>query len=135
MKHPKLLSYYTEDKISKILDNNGAFFAFSNKQFKEKKKEGIKYCQLSSGLIAPKENAKSIYEEIEKAHIEAVKQDLKDNSVKSIIFRDCANLELQFSYDGLNEITEYLKQYPISKDTIEKYYKEYIQYCIKNDLY
>ncbi|WP_456303359.1 DUF7659 family protein, partial [Vibrio lentus] len=38
----------------------GAFFAFSNKQFDEAKKEGVKYASLGMGLICPVDNAKQL---------------------------------------------------------------------------
>ena len=54
----KYLNDYTQDKINDVIKSNGGFFAFSNKQFEENKKDNIKYCQLYSGLIVPKNKAK-----------------------------------------------------------------------------
>ena len=42
----KYLNDYTQDKINDVIKSNGGFFAFSNKQFEENKKDNIKYCQL-----------------------------------------------------------------------------------------
>jgi len=41
---------------------HGAFFAFSNEQFNEQKKDGVEYTHLFSGLIAPKNTAKELLE-------------------------------------------------------------------------
>ena len=130
----KYLNDYTQDKINDVIKSNGGFFAFSNKQFEENKKDNIKYCRLYSGLIVPKNKVKKILNSIDKITENGIKQDLKENSIKDIVFRDCANLELQFSYDGLNQIIDYLKYYPIKKDTIKKHYSEYITYCVENNL-
>ena len=130
----KYLQNYSEEKINKTIKNNGGFFAFSNKQFNENKKDGIIYCRLYSGLIVPKNKADYIIKQIDKISKKAIKQDIKENGIKNIIFRDCKNLELQFSYNGIEEIMNYLKDYNFNKKDIEKYYNKYITYCIKNDL-
>ena len=130
----KLLKYYTQDKIDKTIKNNGGFFAFNNKQFNENKKEGVIYCSLYGGLIVPKNKADYILKQIDLISKKAIKQDIKENGIKNIIFRDCSNLELQFSYNGIEEIIDYLKDYNFNKKDIEKYYSKYIKHCIKNDL-
>tara|TARA_Y100001963_G_C6647592_1_gene384093 strand:+ start:412 stop:810 length:399 start_codon:yes stop_codon:yes gene_type:complete len=130
----KLLKYYTQDKIDKTIKNNGGFFAFNNKQFNENKKEGVIYCSLYGGLIVPKNKADYILKQIDLISKKAIKQDIKENGIKNIIFRDCSNLELQFSYNGIEEIIDYLKDYNFNKKDIEKYYNKYIKHCIKNDL-
>ena len=47
----------TTDYLTPILEANGAFFAFSQSQFDEQKKEGVIYVSMGAGLICPKENA------------------------------------------------------------------------------
>lgn len=39
----KTLNDYTDTLTSKLFADNGAFFAFGNKQFDEQKKEGVKH--------------------------------------------------------------------------------------------
>jgi hypothetical protein len=56
-----------KDKISQVLNNNGAFFAFSDKQFNEQKKDNIKYVSMGAGLICPKENADKLDKELTQA--------------------------------------------------------------------
>ena len=131
----KYLQNYSEEKINKTIKNNGGFFAFNNKQFNENKKEGIIYCRLYSGLIVPKNKAKQIISQLDKISKKAIEQDIKENGMKKIVFRDCENLELQFSFSGISEIIDYLKDYNFNKNDIEKYYNKYINYCIKNDLF
>ena len=131
----KYLSSYTEKPISKLIKEQGGFFAFNNKQFEESRQEGIEYVRLYAGFIAPKENAKAIYDGIEKITKDGIKQDMKDHTIKQIIFRECSNYELQYQHDGFSEIVEKLADYPISKEDIGKYYNKFIQHCIENDLY
>lgn len=66
-----------DEKISLVLKTNGAFWAFSNKQFDEQKKEGIKYVSMGQGLICPKENAHKIGAEIDQCCKE-IKQEEKE---------------------------------------------------------
>lgn len=55
----KSATSYTEKQFSELLDKTGSFFAFSNKQFCEKKKEGIKYVNIGAGLITANVECKS----------------------------------------------------------------------------
>ena len=130
----KYLSNYTEEKTSKTLKENGAFFAFSNKQFNENKKEGVKYVRLYSGLIAPEENVKKILNELDKINKEGIKQDIKENSIRNIIWREFQNFECQFEMNPERAL-ESLEDYPITKERINKEFKKYYNYCIKNDMY
>ena len=130
----KYLENYSEEKINKIIKNNGGFFAFNNNQFNDNKKEGVIYCRLYGGLIAPKNKADYIISQIDLISKKAIKQDIRENGIKNIVFRDCSNLELQFSYNGICEIIDYLKDYNFNKKDIEKHYNNYIEHCIKNDL-
>ena len=134
-KKMKYLEDYNKNEINNIIKKNGGFFAFNNDQFNKNKKDGVKYCRLYSGLIVPKNKVDYILKKIDKATKKAIKQDINDNGIKKIVFRDCSNLELQFNYDGLNEIISYLKDYNFNKKDIKKYYDQYIKYCIKNDIY
>ena len=47
----------TTDYLTPILEANGAFFAFSQSQFDEQKKEGVIYVSMGAGLICPKAKA------------------------------------------------------------------------------
>ena len=54
-----------DEKISKVLNDNGAFWAFSDKQFNEQKKEGVKYVSMGAGIICPKDNVKKLIDEMD----------------------------------------------------------------------
>ncbi|MGR5097050.1 DUF7659 family protein, partial [Vibrio maritimus] len=45
----KYLSDYTQEKQTALFNETGAFFAFSNQQFDEAKKDGVKYCRITMG--------------------------------------------------------------------------------------
>ena len=130
----KYLNDYTQDAISKVMDDNGGFFAFSDSQFDEKKKEGVKYVSLYGWLIAPKENAKTIYEEIKRATLRGIKQDVEENGIKAIIWRELANFESQISRTCEDTINA-LSDYPTTEGEIVKEFKLYMTHCIDNDLF
>ena len=131
----KYLKDYTQKPINNLLKEQGGFFAFSDKQFKESRVKGVEYVSLYSGLIAPKKNAKTIYDGMKEITKQGIKQDMKENTIKKIVFRECQNYELQFSYDMFNELKEILADYPIKESELKKYLKQFYDYCIKNDMF
>ena len=130
----KYLNDYTQDAISKVMDDNGGFFAFSDSQFDENKKEGVTYCHLYGGLIAPKESANTIIFALDEATQRGIKQDVKENGIKAIIWRELANYESQISRTCEDTI-DALSDYPTTKGEIVKEFKLYMTHCIDNDLF
>lgn len=57
----------TKDLVSEVLEKHGAFWAFSDKQFNEQKKDGVRYVSCGAGLIAPKDNIDNFTKELDKA--------------------------------------------------------------------
>lgn len=55
------------DPIEKVLDNNGAFWAFGDNQFKEQRVDGVAYVSLGAGLICPRENVEKLEKELNEA--------------------------------------------------------------------
>ena len=129
----KYLREYTEKPMAEMLDKNGAFFAFGTEQFNEKKVEGVKYVKMGMGLVAPKENAKTIWNETDRIHKEGIIQDMKEHSKAKILQRECANYEIQ--YGDSEPVYDALKEYPITRKEIDKGIEKFIQYCIKHDMY
>jgi len=124
----------TQDTISKVLDQYGAFFAFSNKQFEESRKEGVKYVDLGAGLIAPQGTGKKIAAGIEAATKEGVAADKKEKTNKEIIWDAFANYECQISCDT-SDAVEALDGYGFTKEEIQKEWKGYWNYCVDEDLF
>lgn len=91
------------EQISLVLSNNGAFWAFSDKQFDEQKTNGIKYVSMGAGLICPKDNAKKLKTELDECLAE-VKRDTKAKI-------DARAKELKNDYPNLKDYTERTKNF------------------------
>ena len=76
----------TTDYLTPILEANGAFFAFSQSQFDEQKKEGVIYVSMGAGLICPKENAENAL----KRYIEIAPKEFTKVLI-SETFKECFN--------------------------------------------
>jgi len=130
----KTLKQIKHNEQHEIIKNNGAFFAFNDQQFKEQKKQNTIYVNMGVGLICPKNNAKTLKKELDELNKKAIKKQMETQSIKEIVFKNCSNYELQYSYNGEQEIKDILKDYPIKEIEIIRYYQEYIKHCIDNDL-
>jgi hypothetical protein len=131
MKH---LSDYTEKATTELMKYNGAFFAFGNKQFEEKKQDGVKYVHLFGGLICPKDNAKNIYSGLDKIRSKGIAKDIAENGLNKIIHREFANYECQISMD-YTDAKNSLSDYPITDEDLAREWKIYFQDCIDNDYF
>ena len=130
----KYLSDYTNVKQTKLWNDNGAFFAFGEKQLDEKKQEGVAYVSLGMGLIAPKENASKIIEGLESIYTEGIQQDISDNGIKAIIHRELANHEAQIAGD-ISDTVEALEFYGITRAQVSAEYPSYFKHCVDNDYF
>jgi len=95
----KYLNDYTKEETTRAFKKAGAFFAFSDKQFEEEKKEGVKYLSLGAGLICPEETAKQLMKDIANATENGIKQDIAENGAKKIIARELRNNEAFYTGD------------------------------------
>ena len=130
----KYLSDYTQDKQTAVFDKFGAFFAFSDKQFKDKQQDGVKYASLGAGLIAPFYNADNLYHALDSINKSAIQQDIAENGVKTIIHRELGNYECQITYD-YNDVIDVLAPYGITVEQIKAEFSEFMQVCIDNDYF
>ena len=130
----KYLSDYMNDKQSAVFEKYGAFFAFSEKQFKEKEKEGIQYSSIGAGLIAPVGTGQAIMNDLDQIHQDAVQQDIKENGVKAIIHRELGNHEAQITMD-IDDTLDALDGYGITREQVQAEWKEYFQMCVDNDYF
>jgi len=128
------LSDYTSENQTKLLNDNGAFFAFGEKQLDEQTQEGVSYVLIGAGLIAPKENASKILKGLESIIAEGIKQDISDNGIKAIIHRELANYEAQITND-ISTTVEALEDYGITRAQVSAEYPAYFQHCIDNDYF
>jgi len=130
----KTLKQIKHDEQTRIIKNNGAFFAFNDEQFKEHKKQNIIYVNMGVGLICPKNNAKTLKKELDELNKKAIKKQMEKQSIKDIVFKNCFNYELQYSFNGFEQLKEILQDYPIKETELSLYYNQFIDHCVNNDL-
>jgi len=126
------LNTYTQAAQTEAFNKYGAFFAFGNKQFDEQKEDGIKYVDLGAGLIAPKETYKDLIEDLNNIHKCGIAQDIKENGIKKILWREFANYECQIVGSPKDAI-DALENYHIDKKTIQEEWTNYWNWCVDND--
>lgn len=114
----KTLNDYTDEKISELYNKTGAFFAFSNKQFEEKKVEGVEYVSMDGGIICPKENVKTLVEGMNSVYETGIKQDLEENGKDKIIERELYNHEAFYTWDYETTFSS-LVGYGITRDEVK----------------
>ena len=130
----KTLKQIKHDEQHRIIKNNGGFFAFNNQQFKEQKKPNVIYVNMGVGLICPKNNAETLKKELDNLNEKAIKKQMETQSIKDIVFKNCFNYELQYSFNGFEQLKEILQDYPIKETELSLYYNQFIDYCVNNDL-
>ena len=121
-------------ELSKIQDKYGVFFAFSNKQYEEGAKEGVQYVHYGYGMFCPKKTIDQFLNEFDLAIDNYRNNDLAENGKIKIIWRELSNYECQITMD-ISEAVTALKGYGITKEEVEREWKEYFNHCIDNDLF
>lgn len=134
----KTLNSYTDALTSKLLDDNGAFYAFGNKQYEEKKKEGVIYVSLASGLICPKENVTQLLKGLKVIFDDAVRQQVADFGAEKIISHEYFNYETQLTGNTqqvINALSTHKKLFPelFTDKFILKVCKKCFNQAVKND--
>lgn len=127
----KYLSDYASEKQSQAFKELGAFFAFSNKQFDEAKKEGVKYSSMGSGLICPVGNEQKLYDRLNEIQKEAIAQDVAENGKNAIIHRELFNHECFYTGD-VCDCVDTLEEYGYTYDDI---YQVYSHICKTEDVH
>ena len=123
-----------DNEQEKILDDNGAFFAFSNDQFNACANQSINYKSLGGGLYCPESNIDGLALQLKDSHTFKINWELSNNTLKDIIWYQLANHETQISGD-YSDAYEALKPYGITEDDIKKEWPSYYQNCIDNDYF
>ena len=113
----KNLSTIINDKINHLLIKYNGFFAFSEKQFEEAKKENVKYVWRGAGLYHEAGKSEEFDEDFKLISKEAIEQDLKENGKEAIIERELENYECYYTND-INEAVINLKDYDITFDEV-----------------
>jgi hypothetical protein len=119
----KYLTDYTRESQSKAMEQFGAFFAFSNEQLEEKRVQGVEYCNMGGGLIAPVGNADALYQALNRVIDDGRKMDMEENGRRKIIERELMNHECYYTGD-LEPCVQGLALYGITAEEIRLVYKE-----------
>jgi hypothetical protein len=117
----KSLSNYVEAAQTALFDKTGTFFAFSNKQFDEGKKEGVTYVSLGAGIICPKENVEALKTGLDTINAQGIAQDIAENGKEAIITRELHNHEA-FYVNSLSDTVEALSDYGYTREDIRQVY-------------
>ena len=110
------------------------------KQFEEKKQDGVKYVNLQGGLICPKENANNLIKSFDEIYTNAIKEQVQEFGAKRIISYEYFNHETQISGD-IEQIKAVLSQYvslfpnQFTEELINTTCNECFQYAIENDCF
>ena len=122
----KYLSDYMQQAQTELFNKTNTIFAFSEKQFEEQYTKGITYVDLGGGMLAPKQHAKEVAQELQKIYQEAMALDLKENGIQGVIERELGNHEVYYTND-LEPVTDALKDYPeiTQKDIIKVYQRKW----------
>jgi hypothetical protein len=127
----KYLTDYVQEKQTALFDKLGVFFAFSNKQLDEQKKEGVVYVSMGAGMICPKDNAKELHEGLNSIHDAGRAQDLAENGKKGVIHRELGNHEYSYTHD-ISDTVRALSGYGLTDEEIQAesaaYLKEYYEW-------
>lgn len=122
----KYLTDYTNKPLEELFNNNGAFFAFSDKQFEEAKDKKLKkedYTNLMSGLICPKNNVKAVLNGIEEITKRGIEEDITENGLNAIIRRELSNHECYYTGDITDAINA-LEDYGVSREDVQRVFKD-----------
>ena len=95
----KYLSDYTQEATTKALNAHGAFWAFSQSQFNEQKKEGVKYVTMGSGLVCKSGHSQALADDLDAVRAAGIAQDIAENGLDGIIKRELYNHECFYTGD------------------------------------
>jgi hypothetical protein len=123
----KSLNHYTDAAMTKALNDNGAFYAFSDTQFNEQKQPNIVYQRDSSGLIVPKENVNALIAQMRSAVNTGIAARLAEFPIDDIIAYELGNYECYYSGD-IDDAVNALKPYNVTHDDVLRVYN-----ATKND--
>ena len=113
----KYLSDYMEAKQNELFQRTGTFFAFSQKQFEEGRKDNVKYVNLGQGMLTEKPFVKEVINGLDKIYKDSIKQDIKENGKDKIILRELQNHEA-FYVGNIEDTVHKLEDYPFTEDDI-----------------
>lgn len=118
----KYLQDYQNEKQTALFEETGAFFAFSQTQFNEQKKEGVIYVNCGMGMLCPKVNADKLFKGLDEIYTSSIKQDIEENGLTAIIIRELNNHEAYYTND-IDSTLDALADYPVTRDDVRAVYR------------
>lgn len=112
-----------QKKISAMFEEFGIFFAFSEQQFEQSRKEGVEYVSGFGGMIIPKENVKLLNGRINRIHEETAARMRKHVPMEEYILYELYNHEAFYTGE-VNEVLKLARSY-YPDCTLENVYKVY----------
>ena len=125
---------YIEPLQTKLFNELGVIFAYSQQQFNEARVGGVEYSTLGMGLIVPTDNVEMFHTGHKKVVEEAVKLCLAENTIKDLIYNSLANYECQITM-CIDDAVEALEVLGITREQVRAGWAEYYQYCVDNDYF
>lgn len=115
-----------QDKISKLFEEAGVFFAFDKRQFDEKRKEGVTYVQGFGGMLIPKGKEKEVYESLDR-FVEEEQAELQSKvPMDEYIYHELADHECWYTGNFLSVLELVQGYYP--QCTAEDIHAVYIKH-------
>ncbi len=136
----KYLSDYMNARQTELFNETGAFFAFSQSQFDDKRREGVNYITLGSGLICPQDNVKQLEKGLSDILTWAIHQDVSENGVDRIVEREYFNYETHITMnntDAMRALTDHIRLYPdlFTPERINKVMKACFDLAVEKDYF
>ncbi|ELA6946598.1 hypothetical protein RBG11_004201 [Vibrio parahaemolyticus] len=117
----KTLNNYVQQAQTEALEKYGAFFAFSNQQFNEQRKDDVIYRQMGAGLICPSQHCQALFDDLAAINERGIAQDIAENGAEAIIKRELYNHECFYTGDPSDAI-DALQDYGFTNEQIMKVY-------------
>jgi hypothetical protein len=117
------LTQIVQSAQTECFNNHGVFFAFSNEQLDQQKKEGVIYVSLGGGLICPKANVKAFVNDHANIISNGIKTDIEKNGKDAIIRRELDNHECFYTGD-VEDCIDALDGYGFTREDIIAVYNK-----------
>lgn len=114
-----------QDKLSKMFDDLGIFFAFSKEQLNEKKQDGITYVNGGYGMIIPKDNSQKWKERFDEYSKEGEIEYANHIPMEEYILYELNNHECFYTGDYSEALEAVQVYYPsCTIDSVRAVYQE-----------
>lgn len=122
------------NQMSEIYKKHGAFFAFGEKQFKEKSVDGVDYVTIDAGLIVPESSAKQCSQDLSDAFQAHCDKMMETHTVSEIVQYELANHESQFSSDILPVVSA-VAPFGITQAQVAQEFPAFMAKCVDMDAF